>query len=267
MEFHDSDFKKGPARPMTLIILGCGTSTGVPVIGCHCGVCASADQKNRRTRSSVLIQANGRNILIDTSTDLRAQSLANGIERIDGVLFTHPHADHIHGIDELRAFNHVQGGAIPCYGSDYTIKRIRVMFDYIFSDNAGDGWKPNLTTNVVDAPFGLFDVDIAPIEISHGSASIFGYRINDLAYITDCSSIPERSFDGLKGVKTLILGALRFKPHPTHFSVQQALDASARIAPERTILTHLSHSLDYTRDNPSLPTGIELAYDGMRIQV
>ncbi len=252
---------------MTLIILGCGTSTGVPVIGCHCGVCASGDPRNKRTRSSLLVQIAGRNILIDTSTDLRAQSLTNGIERIDGVLFTHPHADHIHGIDELRAFNHVQGCAIPCFGSDYTVKRIRVMFDYIFNDNSGDGWKPNLTTEVVDAPFELFKVNIIPIEISHGSASIFGYRINDVAYITDCSSIPEKSFENLKGVKILILGALRFKPHPTHFSVQEALDASARIGPVRTILTHLSHSLDYARDNPELPPGIEFAYDGMRIEV
>ncbi len=253
-------------HPLELVILGCGTSSGVPVIGCHCRVCVSSDPRNKRTRSSVLIRTNGRNILIDTSTDLRIQSLTNGVERIDGVLFTHPHADHIHGIDELRAFNHVQGAAIPCFGSDYTIKRIRIMFDYIFNDNAGNGWKPNLTTNVVDSPFELFKLHVMPVEISHGSASIFGYRINDVAYITDCSMIPERSFADLKGVKILILGALRFKPHPTHFSVQQALDASARISPERTILTHLSHSLDYTRDNPSLPAGIEFAYDGMRIE-
>ncbi len=251
---------------MRLIILGCGTSTGVPVIGCHCGVCASKDPRNKRTRSSLLLQTAGRNILIDTSTDLRTQSLANGIERVDGVLFTHPHADHIHGIDDLRAFNLAQGSSIPCFGSDYTIKRIRVMFDYIFQEDTNDGWKPNLTTTVIDEPFELFGVVITPIEISHGKASIFGYRIKDTAYITDCSSIPKKSFELLKGVKTLILGALRHKPHPTHFSVREALDASAAINPERTILTHLSHSLDYTRDNPTLPKGIELAYDGMTLE-
>ncbi len=252
---------------MRLTILGCGTSTGVPVIACRCGICTSTDARNKRTRSSLLIEAGGRNILIDTSTDLRTQSLAHNLSRIDAVLFTHPHADHIHGIDDLRAFNLAQGASIPCYGSDFTIKRIRVMFDYIFRDDLNDGWKPNLTTTVVDAPFDLSGVGITPVPIYHGQALIFGYRIKDMAYLTDCSSIPAGSFDLLKGLDLLILGALRHKPHPTHFSIDQAVDASLAINPRRTVLTHLSHGLDYTRDNPTLPHGIELAYDGMRIEL
>ncbi|OGP37919.1 MAG: MBL fold metallo-hydrolase [Deltaproteobacteria bacterium GWC2_56_8] len=252
---------------MKIIILGCGTSTGVPVIGCHCPTCSSSNPRNKRTRSSILVQEEGRNIPIDTSTDLRAQALGNGIERIDAVLFTHPHADHIHGIDDLRAFNLAQKGPIPCYGSALTIERIRVMFDYIFREDAGDGWKPNLTTNIVDGPVMVFGIGVEPIDISHGSAAIFGYRIGRLAYLTDCSGIPPASIEKLKGVELLILGALRHKPHPTHFSVEQAMEASRAIGPERTILTHLGHNLDYEKDASLLPPGIELAYDGLTIEL
>lgn len=253
---------------MELIFFGCGTSTGVPVIGCHCEVCSSTDPRDKRTRSSVLIRTSDKNILIDTSTDLRTQSLANKIDRIDAVLFTHPHADHIHGIDDLRAFNLAQGGAaIPCYGEENTIERIKVMFDYIFREDGKDGWKPNLKTTVIDSPFTIFGIEIIPIRIFHGTASIFGYRIGSVAYITDCSSIPEESFKLLEGTEVLILGALRYKPHPTHFSIQQAIDTSNIIKPKRTILTHLSHSLAYNRDNGLLPPNVELAYDGLTIEL
>ena len=145
---------------MKIIFLGCGTSTGVPVIGCHCPTCSSTNPRNKRTRSSILVQEGGRNILIDTSTDLRAQALGNRIERVDAVLFTHPHADHIHGIDDLRAFNLAQKGPIPCYGSGQTIERIRVMFDYTIREDALDGWKPNLTTNIVDGPVMVFGIKV-----------------------------------------------------------------------------------------------------------
>jgi len=248
---------------MELTILGCGTSTGVPVIGCHCTVCSSTQSRNRRTRSSLLIRQQGSNILIDTSTDLRAQSLANGLERIDAVLFTHPHADHIHGIDDLRAFNLAQEGPIPCYGSAATIGRVRTVFDYIFTDNSNDGWKPNLTTHTVDGPFEAAGVEVAPVAIQHGAAEIFGYRVGPVAYLTDCSAIPKKSAPLIKGVDVLILGALRHKPHPTHFTIEQAIEASREIGAKRTILTHLSHNVDYDRENGELPEGVELAYDGM----
>lgn len=252
---------------MKLTVLGCGTSTGVPVIGCHCAVCSSTDRKNRRTRSSLLIQTQGRNILIDTSTDLRAQSLSNGLERIDAVLLTHPHADHIHGIDELRAFNLAQKGTIPCYGSAGTIERVRVIFDYIFRDDVNDGWKPDLTTTVVNGPFEAAGVKVTPVSIRHGAALIFGYRVGKAAYVTDCSSIPDESIEILKGVEVLILGALRYKPHPTHFTIGQAIEASRRIGAKRTVLTHLSHSIDYAKDSMELPEGVEFAYDGMVVDV
>ncbi|MFQ5735511.1 MAG: GPMC system MBL fold metallohydrolase [Thermodesulfobacteriota bacterium] len=251
---------------MKLTVLGSGTSTGVPVIGCHCAVCSSTERRNKRTRSSLLVQDRGRNILIDTSTDLRAQALANGLERIDAVLFTHHHADHIHGIDDLRAFNLAQGGAIPCYGSPDTIERIRVVFEYIFKDDANDGWKPDLTTTRVQGPFGAAGVEVTPVSIRHGAASILGYRMGAMAYLTDCSSIPDESMEIIHGVDVLILGALRHKPHPTHFTVEQAVEASRRAGAKRTVLTHLSHNLDYSKDNALLPDGVELAYDGMVLE-
>ena len=252
---------------MKFLILGCGTSTGVPIIGCDCSVCTSTDPRNSRTRSSALLKTSAGFILIDTSTDLRAQSLRNNLRRIDAVLLTHPHADHIHGIDDLRAFNMVQEGAIPCYGSAYTIERLKAMFDYIFSESPSQSWRPNLTTTVVDSRFEVSGVEIIPIEIYHGEATIFGFRIGNAAYLTDCSSIPEESLKKLRGLELLVLGALRHKPHPTHMSIDEAVDTSRLIGATRTVLTHLSHAIDYTVDNEKLPEGVELAYDSMSIEV
>jgi len=252
---------------MKLVILGCGTSTGVPLIGCHCSVCTSTDARNTRTRSSALIEAGGGHILIDTATDLRQQALANGIERIDAVLYTHPHADHIHGIDELRSFNMAQGFTIDCYGNAATIERIRTMFNYIFREDAKDGWKPDLTTTVKDGPFELFGVRITPVPLRHGAMSIYGWRVGGVAYLTDCSGIPQESMALLKGLDVLVVGALRDKPHPTHFTIRQAVDVAAAIAPKRTILTHMGHNVDYVKDSEALPPGVELAYDGMVVEL
>ncbi|MEK6791365.1 MAG: GPMC system MBL fold metallohydrolase [Deltaproteobacteria bacterium] len=248
---------------MKLTILGCGTSTGVPIIGCKCVVCASPHPRNKRTRSSLLIE-NGASILIDTSTDLRTQALRHGLERLDGVLFTHHHADHVHGIDDLRAFNMAQQGAvIPCYGNKATISRIRSIFKYIFTQDPNDGWKPKLSMRVVKGMFKLGGIEVQPINILHGKDTILGYRIGNMAYLTDCSSIPKESEVALKGLDLLILGALRHKPHPTHFSISQAIEAALAVRARRTVFTHLGHNVDYEADNASLPQGVELAYDGM----
>jgi phosphoribosyl 1,2-cyclic phosphate phosphodiesterase len=253
---------------MKVRVLGCGTSTGVPVIGCQCDICRSTDPRNKRTRSSVLIETRDNNILIDTSTDLRQQALANDIKHIDAVLFTHPHADHVHGIDELRTFNMIQGEkAIPCYGDNATIERIRSMFSYIFSENRHGGWRPNLGLSVIDAPLRIDNINITPLEISHGNTTILGFRVENIAYLTDCSGIPESSLKNLRGLDLLILGALRHKPHPSHFTIQEAIDTAKRIAPKRTILTHLSHGIDYVKDSAPLPDNVELGYDGMEIEV
>lgn len=255
---------------MKLLILGSGTSTGVPVIACNCKVCVSDNPKNNRTRSSILIRTKppeSKNILIDASTDLRAQCLANGVERVDAVLFTHPHADHIHGIDDLRAFNMAQGGPIPCFGNAYTIKRLMIMFDYIFEQNRSESWRPQLDTNIIDAGFEVFGTRVEPVEIEHGKARIFGYRVENMAYITDCSRIPEQSLEKLKGLDLLIIGALRQKKHPTHMNVAQALEVSAGLKPKRTVFTHLSHNIDFDVDGAKLPEGVEFAYDGMKLEI
>lgn len=252
---------------MKITILGCGTSSGVPLIGCACEVCCSTNPKNKRTRSSVLVSNNGKNILIDTSTDLRYQSLKNRINRIDAVLYTHPHADHIHGIDDMRAFNFAGGALIPCYGNKNTVDTIKNIFQYLFHKNPNESAIPLLEFRVIDSPFRLHEMTIIPVPVLHGSIPIFGYRIGRMAYITDCSQIPEPSEKMLENLDLLILDSLRYKPHPTHFNIEKAIEVSKSLRPQRTIFTHLTHDLDYEKTNRELPSGMELAYDGMIIEV
>jgi phosphoribosyl 1,2-cyclic phosphate phosphodiesterase len=253
---------------MKVTILGCGTSTGVPVIGCKCNVCQSKDKKNQRTRASVLVSIDGQNLLIDTPPDFRFQALENNVERVDAVIFTHDHADHIFGLDEIRSFNFSQDGAIPIYATKKVMTRIQTLFDYIWNPEAPlGGGKPMLEANVINGGFERAGVKVQPIEIMHGGQAISGYRIQNFAYLTDCSGIPDKSREKLHGLELLILGALRFRPHPTHFSLEEALDEIRKINPKRAVLTHLSHSFDYNELNSTLPQGIELAYDGMIIEV
>ena len=252
---------------MKVTILGCGTSFGVPMIACKCPVCTSADPRNKRTRSSIMVTEAGKNILIDTSTDLRAQAIANGIERIDAVLYTHPHAEHIHGIDELRRFNWLQAESIPCYGSPETLRLIRETFKYIFASPGKPGWQPNLTTNDIDGPFEVFGIKVVPIEVMHGDLPIFGYRFGDFAYLTDFSEIPDESEELLNGVRVIIIEALRHEPHPTHVNLEQALEVIARLKPERAALTHMAHGFDYETVMATLPKGVELGYDGLVLEI
>ena len=252
---------------MKLTILGCGTSFGVPMIGCTCPVCASDDPRNKRTRASILVTAGDKNILVDTATDLRAQSIANGIDHIDAVLYTHPHAEHIHGIDELRRFNWIQGSSIPCYGSPETLGRIRQVFSYIFLTPGKPGWQPNLTTHEVEEPFELFGMGITPIELMHGDLPIFGYRFGNCAYITDFSELPDDSEEMLQGLDTLIIEALRFEPHLSHINLDQALEIIDRLKPGRAVLTHMAHQFEYKELTARLPKGVEPGYDGLVIEV
>jgi len=250
---------------MKVTILGSGTSTGVPSIGCNCRVCVSDNPKNQRSRASILVTTADKNILIDTSPDLRNQALRNKITRIDAVLFTHAHADHIHGIDDLRSFNYLQGKNIPCYGSRDTIERIKRMFEYIFSGSETDWNRPQLILKEINSCIRLFDLEITPIEIFHGKAPILGYRLGNMAYLTDCSNIPEKSKSLLEELDLLILGALRFSPHPTHFSIGEALVSIRDVKPKRAVLTHMTHEIDHDAVNAILPEGVELGYDGMVI--
>jgi phosphoribosyl 1,2-cyclic phosphate phosphodiesterase len=244
-------------------MLGSGTSTGVPVIGCSCRVCTSTNPRNKRWRPGLKLEVDGRVALVDTPTDLRAQALAFGLPRVDAVIFTHAHADHVFGLDEVRIFNFRQRSPIPCYGSARTLAALRRMFGYVFEDGQEGGGRPQLELVPVREPFGLLGLEIVPIPLWHGELEVFGYRIGGFAYLTDCNAIPESSFALLGGLDTLILDALRYRPHATHFSVEQALTVAARIGARRTILTHLAHEIDHDDPAVALPPGVEFGYDGL----
>lgn len=247
---------------MEVIILGSGTSTGVPMVGCRCRVCSSDDPRDRRTRASLLIRHNNRNILLDTSTDLRHQVLREGIDRIDAVLFTHAHADHVNGIDDLRGFHFLHKEIIPCFASRTTLDILQAGFGYIFKEYHGSGYTPLLHPSEISGPFELFGLTIIPIPLEHGRTAALGYRVGNMAYLTDCSAIPESSVPLLTGLDLLIIDGLRWSPHPFHFNIEAAIAASRQLNPRRIILTHLTHEVAYA-DGTKLPPGIEFAYDGM----
>jgi len=213
------------------------------------------------------LEIDGACILVDTPTDLREQALRFGLPRLDGVLFTHSHADHIFGLDDIRIFNFRQRTAIPCYGSEATLRAIRRAFAYVFETGQEGGGKPQLELIPVQEAFEVAGRTVLPVSVWHGSLEVFGFRIGGFAYVTDCSAIPEASERMLAGVEVLILDALRYRPHPTHFSVAEAIEAAARIGAGRTILTHLSHDVDYGAPAFPLPPGVELGYDGLVFEV
>ncbi len=244
-------------------MLGSGTSTGVPVINCTCAVCTSDNPRNQRTRPGLKLEIGSGILLVDTPTDLRQQALRFGVPRVDAVLFTHSHADHIFGLDDVRIFNFRQRSAIPCYGSEETLRAIRRAFAYVFEPGQEGGGKPQLDLIEIREPFRLLGLDILPVPVWHGEMEVFGYRIGSFAYVTDCNLIPEESFRLLDGVETLILDALRYRPHPTHFSVAEALEVAARIGAGRTILTHIAHEIDHDAPAFPLPPGVEFGYDGL----
>jgi phosphoribosyl 1,2-cyclic phosphate phosphodiesterase len=252
---------------MTVTILGSGTSTGVPVVGCSCAVCGSQDPRNSRTRCSALISHRGRNILIDTTTDLRQQSLREKIRHIDAVLYTHTHADHVHGIDDLRPFNFIGGQAIPIYGSGETMAAIRRNFGYIFNEEPEEGYRPRLHPREITGPFDLFGLQVEPLALHHGRGRSLGFRIGPFAYLTDCSAIPESSEKHLRDLEVLVIDGLRFRSHSTHFNIPQAIEVAARLGVRRTLLTHLSHEVEHAGCNKVLPEGVELAFDGQQIEL
>lgn len=250
---------------LKLTVLGSGTSTGVPVLGCHCVVCSSSDPRNNRTRCSVLLEWDGQNVLIDTATDFRQQALREGIEQVDAVFFTHAHADHVHGIDDLRTFSLRSGNAIPIYASPSVLSRIEGLFSYIFSETDAPGYRPRLQVNQINGPFQLFGQKITPIPLLHGPGESLGYRVGSLAYVVDCSAIPESSWPLLQGLDVLVIDALRFREHESHFSISQAIEVAEKLQPKRTLLTHLTHDIDYPRHAAGLPEDVEFAYDGLTL--
>lgn len=251
---------------MQLTLLGCGSSAGTPVIGCHCKTCLSEDPKNKRTRCSAAVTfPGGETLLIDTGPDLRAQALREGIQRVDAVLYTHSHADHLHGIDDLRAFCQLQRAQIPLYGNTDTIEHIRQKFGYTLREPS-DFWDlPVLAANVVTQPFELFGVTVTPIPVQHGRIGILGYRIGDMAYLTDVSEIPDTSLSLLQGLSMLFLDCLRYTPHYTHINLEQSLAYAGRINAKRTFMIHMTHEMEYGALAAQLPRGVEVGYDGLKL--
>ena len=247
---------------MKITILGSGTSTGVPMVGCHCPVCISDDPRDKRSRTSILVENSGRRILVDTSTDLRIQAIRQNIPSIDAVFFTHSHADHVHGIDDLRGFHFIHRGVIPCYASSNTIAELEQKFSYIFTGRNSHGYHQLLEPHALDKDFELFGIDITPIPLHHGTMESTGFRFGSFAYLTDCSAIPESSMPLLQNLDILVIDALRHTPHPHHFNFESAIDISKIIGAKRTFFTHLTHEISHTEEN-KLPERIFLAYDGL----
>lgn len=253
---------------MTVTILGSGTSHGVPMIACDCDVCTSADPRDKRTRPSITIQYESTCLLVDTSPELRLQCLAHNVRRVDAVLYTHHHIDHVAGLDDLRRFNWIQDQVIPCYGQPATLERLRTMFTYVFEHEVDyPSAKPRLALHEVEGPFEVGGRTITPIPLLHGTMPVLGFRIGDFAYCTDVSLIPDSSWPLLKGLDVLVLDALRRRPHPTHLNLEQAVDHAHRIGATRTFFTHIAHELPHEATNHELPPSMALAYDGLMIQV
>lgn len=234
---------------------------------CDCAVCRSDDPRDKRLRPSVVVEWPGAHVLIDTSTDLRQQALRHGLRRIDAVLYTHAHVDHILGLDELRLFNWRQRATIPVFGSSRTLAAVRRTFWYVFEDVEAGGGKPSLHLHDVNGPFELLGREVVPVPILHGTLPILGYRIGDFAYLTDASEIPASSYPLVEGLEVLVLNALRPRPHPTHLSLAQALEQARRIGARRTYFTHMAHEMPHAAVSAGLPAGVVLAHDGLAIEV
>jgi phosphoribosyl 1,2-cyclic phosphate phosphodiesterase len=250
-----------------LTILGCGSSSGTPAIGCHCPTCTSPDPRNRRTRCSAYVRAGDAAFLIDTGPDLRQQALREGFTQVDAVLYTHPHADHLNGIDDLRAFCYVKQGPITLFGNAFTLDNITTRFDYALSAPSPQWDKPVLQTELVSGPFRFMDVPIQPIQLQHGNWPCLGWRIGNVAWLTDLSYIPDESLEQLQGMEVLFLDCLRQKPYKSHLGVEQSLEWAQRIKAKRTILIHMTHGLEYHALTEQCPPGIEVGYDGLTVRV
>ncbi len=237
-------------------------------MGCNCQVCRSDDPRDNRLRTSAMVEMDDVHLLIDTSSDFRQQMLRSGRQRLNAVLYTHHHVDHILGLDDLRSLNFFQHGPSPIYAIRTTMDNLKRVFTYVFNGQPSASDIPRLEPHVIgNEPFEVAGVTVTPIPLLHGDLPILGYRIGKFAYCTDCSAIPESSFELLKGLKILILDALRFRTHPTHFSIEEAREVAQRIAAEQTYFIHLTHDVPHRRTDAQLPDGIFLAYDGLKLEI
>jgi phosphoribosyl 1,2-cyclic phosphate phosphodiesterase len=257
---------------MRLTFLGTGTSFGVPQIGCECAVCRSTDPRDKRNRSAALVEAGGSRILIDTPPELRLQLIAGGITQVDAVVYTHAHADHTAGIDDLRMFSVRQRRALPLYGPPETLERLRTSYGYIFDDAVRpyEGTsKPSLELRAIEPglPVEVAGVPLLPLAFQHGHVRVYGYRVGALAYITDVKAIPEAERGQLRGLDVLVLNALWWRPHPTHLSIAEAVETAQALGARRTFLTHLTHETGHAELAGQLPDRIFPAYDGLTVEV
>jgi phosphoribosyl 1,2-cyclic phosphate phosphodiesterase len=250
----------------SLTVLGSGTSMGVPTIGCTCAVCHSPDPHDRRTRPSILLEFGGKFVLIDTTPDFREQAIREHIRQIDAVVYTHTHADHILGIDDLRPLSYHRDGKIPLYARPDAAEFIRNMFRYIFDADYKFGGLARLELKPINGTFELFGARFEPIPIVHGDTEIYGYRFGSAAYLTDFSEIPESSMPLLQGLDVLFLDGLRYKPHPTHSTVENSIRIADRLKAKRVFFTHICHDLPHEETNAALPPHVRLSYDGMKLE-
>lgn len=253
---------------MRITFLGTGTSHGVPMIGCECATCRSTDAHDRRLRPSIFVESPGARVLVDAGPDLREQALRHRIARVDAILFTHGHADHILGIDDVRRFNALMAGPMPCYGDRATIDDITRMFSYVFDAAAPKGGGlPSLQMHEIEGRFRVGDLDVEPVPLWHGMRRVLGFRFDRFAYLTDCSRLDEAAWPLLDGLDVLVLDALRERPHPTHFSLSEAVETARRIGAVRTYFTHMAHDLPHEATNARLPDGMRLAHDGLILDI
>lgn len=252
---------------MRVTFLGTGTSSGVPTLACHCRVCSSSDPHDKRTRPSVLLEFDGRVVVIDTTPDFRAQAMREGIERLDAVLFTHDHVDHVLGLDDVRPFYFRQQTPIPIFADSRCMEGIRRIFAYIFDQNYPYGGLARLEPHLIEGPFELWGERIIPLPVLHGNLPVVGFRIRDFAYVTDFSDIPETTLAMLEGLDVLVLDALRHKPHPTHSTVENSLRLVERLKARRAFFTHIAHELAHAETNVAFPPHVRLAHDGLKVEI
>ena len=252
--------------PMRLTFLGTGTSTGVPAVGCPCDVCRSPDPRDKRLRASILLEWDGRAVVVDTGTDFRQQALRVGLDRLDAVLFTHDHADHIFGLDDIRPFNFRDRRPVPVYADALTWKGLERVYQYVFRPTSYGG-VPQVEVHTVEGPFELFGRRFDPHYVIHGRLPVVAYRFGRGAYATDCNEIPDETVEALQGLDVLVLDGLRYADHPTHMTIPKALAYIERIAPKRAYLTHMNHEVRHEVVSRDLPPNIELAYDGLVLEI
>jgi phosphoribosyl 1,2-cyclic phosphate phosphodiesterase len=257
-----------PVPAVKITVLGSGTSVGVPTIGCHCAVCTSTDPRDSRLRPSVLVSYEGRNVLIDTTPDFRTQALRARIDHLDAVVYTHSHADHLMGLDDVRPFNFHQKDPIPIYAAPPTMEAVQRCFPYIFNGAKSQSNVPRLEARLIEGPaFDLFGLEFLPVPILHGAQTIYGFRFGAAAYLTDHSEIPAGSMEMLRSLDVIFLDALRYKPHPTHSTVDRSIKTVETLEVRRAFFTHICHDLAHERAESLLPPHIRLAYDGLEVLV